>query len=56
MVLVRGHRLATDFWRFVCGRGGRKTLDVQVDSASLQAKEYLGFEVLEGEEGVSFYG
>ena len=31
-------------------------MDVQVDGASLQVKEYLGFEVLEGVEGVSFYG
>ena len=37
-------------------KGGHETSNVQVDSVSLQAKEYLGFEVLEGEEGNSFYG
>ena len=40
----------------VYGRGDAKTSNVQVDSVSLQAEEYLGFEVLEGEEGNSFYG
>ena len=29
---------------------------VQVDDTSLKDKEYLGFEVLEGEVGDSFYG
>ena len=37
---------------FCLWKGGRKTLNVQVDSASLQAKKYLGFKVLEGEEGI----
>ena len=55
-VTVRGHRLATVFGIFGLRKGGRKTSNVQVDSVSLQAKEYLGFEVLEGEEGSSFYG
>ena len=53
---VRRHRLATDFGIFGLRKGGRKTSNIQVDNASLQAKEYLGFEVLEGEEGNSFYG
>ena len=37
-------------------KGGRKVSRVQVDDTSLKAKEYLGFEVLEGEVGNSFYG
>merc|ERR1711867_13163 len=37
-------------------KGGRKVSKVQVDDVGLKAKEYLGFEVLEGEEGNSFYG
>ena len=40
-------------WLFLVMEGGNPShLDVQVDSASLQAKEYLGFKVLEGEEGI----
>ena len=31
-------------------------LGVWLDNQSLKAKEYLGFKVLEGEEGNSFYG
>ena len=37
-------------------KGGRKVTRVQVDDTSPKAKEYLGFEVLEGEAGNSFYG
>ena len=37
-------------------KGGRKISRVQVDDTSLKDKEYLGFEVLEGEVGDSFYG
>ena len=51
-----GHRLATDLSKFVQIKGGRKVSRVQVDDTSLKDKEYLGFEVLEGEVGNSFYG
>ena len=37
-------------------KGGRKVSRVQVDDTSLKDKEYLRFEVLEGEVGNSFYG
>ena len=43
-------------WQFLYKKGGRKVSKVQVDDRGLKAKEYLGFEVLEGEEGNSFYG
>ena len=51
-----GHRSATDFSNFSLQKGGRKVSRVQVDDTSPKAKEYLGFEVLEGEVGDSFYG
>ena len=35
-------------------KGGRKVSKVQVDDTSLKDKEYLEFEVLEGEVGSSF--
>ena len=49
-----GHRLATDLSKFVQIKGGRKVSRVQVDDTSLKDKEYLEFEVLEGEVGSSF--
>ena len=39
-----------------CQKGGRKVSKVQVENVGLKAKEYLGSEVLVGEEGTSFYG
>ena len=51
-----GHRSATDFSNFSLQKGGRKVSRVQVDDTSPKVKEYLGFEVLEGEVGNSFYG
>ena len=53
--MVGRHGFLQDFSNFGT-KGGRKISDNQVNNLGLKAKEYLGFELLVGEEGNSFYG
>ena len=60
MVLVRRHRSATDFSNFT--KRGTQNFEsssrprVVLEDTGLKVKEYLGFKVLVGKEGNSFYG
>ena len=55
MGIGTGAQVSYGFQQFL-QKGGRKVSRVQVDDTSSKIKEYLGFEVLEGEVGNSFYG